>query len=270
MSDPAAEACLDWADRLQSFVDGELDSLHSLEVERHLEDCAACREELAQIRQVRQRVGQTQVRFAMPDAARAGVMAALAQEQARDLPLAKVQATPATGSLLDRGWDYLRRWVAVPSFAALAAAVFLSFNPLRGDDLQDEILASHIRSMLAAHLVDVQTSDRHTVRPWFNGKIDFSPPVVDLVAQGYPLVGGRVDYFGGRVVAALVFRRNNHVINLFISPDSDRFSHPVASNLDGYNFTKWSAGGLTFWAVSDATASEVSDFHALFSASTGY
>jgi len=270
MSEPVADACLEWADQLHSFVDGELDSLHSREVERHLEACAACREELANIRRVRQRVGQAPVRWTMPDAARAAVMAALAQEQTRDLPLARVQAAPAPGSLLDRGWDYLRRWGAVPSFAALAAVVVLSFNPLRGDDLQDEILASHIRSMLATHLVDVQTSDRHAVRPWFNGKIDFSPPVVDLGSEGYPLVGGRVDYFGGRVVAALVFKRNNHVINLFISPDSERFSHPVANNLDGYNFTKWLAGGLTFWAVSDATVSEVADFRALFSASTGY
>lgn len=265
MSQAAAEACHDWADRLHSFADGELDSLHSREVERHLETCAACRAALAQIQTVRQRLGGAGLRWALPDAGRAAVMAALAQEQGT----AKLRH-PAEVSLLDRGWDYLRRWGAVPSFVALAAVVMLTFNPLRGDDLQDEILSSHIRSMLASHLVDVETSDRHTVRPWFNGKIDFSPPVVDLVAQGFPLVGGRVDYFGGRVVAALVYRRNNHVLNLFISPNSERFAHPVASTLDGYNFAKWSAGGLTFWAVSDATASEVSDFHALFSANTGY
>lgn len=268
MSQAAEQACPDWADRLHSFADGELDALHSLEVERHLAGCAACRDALSDLRALREKVGQTQVRWAMPDAARSAVMAALAAESARDHRLAK--AASAKGALLDRGWAVLRRWGAVPTFAALAAVVVLSFNPLRGDDLQDQILASHIRSMLANHLVDVETSDRHTVRPWFNGKIDFSPPVVDLVAQGYPLVGGRVDYFGGRVVAALVYRRNNHVINLFISPDTARFAHPVASTLDGYNFTKWSAGGLTFWAVSDAAANEVADFHALFSANTGY
>lgn len=267
MSQAAREACPDWALHLHSLVDGELDALNTVAVERHLESCEACRRELDQIRALRQVLGRAELRPPMPDAARAAVMVALAAEQARDT---RPDRAAKGGALLAQARDHLRRWGFVPTFAALAAVVVLSFNPLRGDDLQQEILASHIRSMLASHLVDVETSDRHTVRPWFNGKIDFSPPVTDLVAQGFPLVGGRVDYFGGRVVAALVYRRNNHVLNLFIAPETDRFAHPVASNLDGYNFVSWSSGGLTFWAVSDATASEVGDFHALFSAATGY
>jgi anti-sigma factor RsiW len=133
--------------------------------------------------------------------------------------------------------------------------------------IQNEIVASHVRSMLASHLTDVETSDQHTVKPWFNGRIDFSPPVVDLAPQGFPLVGGRVDYIGGRVVAALVYRRHGHIINLFVWPGSPASQR--AATHEGYNLDEWSADGLSFWAISDVSAADLAAFRDNFSKQAG-
>jgi anti-sigma factor RsiW len=121
--------------------------------------------------------------------------------------------------------------------------------------------------MLASHLTDVETSDQHTVKPWFNGRIDFSPPVVDLAPQGFPLVGGRVDYIGGRVVAALVYRRHGHIINLFVWPGSP--ASQLTAAREGYNLDEWSADGLSFWAISDVSAADLAAFRDNFSKQAG-
>ena len=152
--------------------------------------------------------------------------------------------------------QFVRQWSFVPATAALVASLFLVMTgPRTGQSLQDEILASHIHSLLASHLTDVQSSDQHTVKPWFNGKADFSPPVVDLAAQGFPLVGGRLDYIGGHIVATAVYRRRQHIINLFMWP-AQTMSVP-ASQRQGYNILPWTAGGTTFCAVSDVSEQEL-------------
>jgi anti-sigma factor RsiW len=137
--------------------------------------------------------------------------------------------------------------------------------------VSDEVVASHVRSLLVDHLTDVATSDQHTVKPWFNGKIDFAPPVVDLAREGFPLAGGRVDYIGGRVVAALVYKRQSHVINLFVWPaSSDGATATVrtTASRDGYNLENWRVGGLNFWAVSDGNADDLARFRDAFSNQT--
>ncbi len=267
MTSSTVEPCADWSLMLHGFVDGELDAVHSLQVERHLATCADCMHELERLQALKQLVGQTGVRWRTPDHVRAQVLAAVAREaqtQERAQQRQSVQAAGAGAKLL--GW--IRQWLFVPSLAALAASLFLVMGPLQNNSasLQDEIVAGHVRSLLANHLTDVATSDQHTVKPWFNGRIDFSPPVVDLAPQGFPLVGGRVDYIGGRVVAALIYRRNGHLINIFIWPASAVAT--TTSSRDGYNMTSWSRDGLMFSAVSDVSADDLARLRDVFIART--
>ncbi len=134
--------------------------------------------------------------------------------------------------------------------------------------LEDQLVASHVRSLLADHLTDVATSDRHTVKPWFNGRIDYAPPVPDLASDGYPLAGGRLDYAGNCVVAALVYRRRAHVINLFVLPHDRETATKTAARHDSYSVVHWTQSGLDFWAVSDIETGDLEAFHQAFARAT--
>jgi anti-sigma factor RsiW len=163
--------------------------------------------------------------------------------------------------------ELAKQWLFVPSLAALAASLFLVMSlPQDRSSIQEEVVASHVRSLLVNHLTDVATSDQHTVKPWFNGKIDFSPPVVDLAPQGFPLVGGRVDYIGSRVVAALIYRRQGHFINVFVWPAPPATA--TTATRDGYNMANWTQDGLNFWAVSDVNSDDINKFREAFISQT--
>lgn len=260
MSDTPKQGCDQWGPVLHAFIDGELDLVRAADLEAHLAGCPDCRAEMERVRGVRQLIGRDGVRFKMPEEVRAQVLTALSREQAAGIP---AQRRVETASPWGRFFRFVRDWSFVPSLAALAASAMLFVNaPAPELGIQDQLLASHVQSMLADHLVDVQTSNQHTVKPWFNGRIDFSPPVNDLAKDGFPLVGGRVDYIGGRVVAALVYRRNGHVINLFIWPQAS--GRQTDSEHDGYNMAEWSANGLVFWAVSDVSAGDLAAFRSSF------
>ena len=272
MSASSQRPCSEWELMLHGLVDGELDAAHSLQVESHIATCAHCAGQLESLQALKQRVAQKGVQWRTPDHVRAQVLATISREAA-------MQARSLAGAPASRHGDarfsvlgFVRQWLFVPSLAALAASLFLVLAPVSDrSSIPDEVLAGHVRSLLVDHLTDVATSDRHTVKPWFNGKIDFSPPVVDLAQGGFPLQGGRVDYIGGRVVAALVYKRQSHIINVFVWPAAAGATTPTlptTASRDSYNMANWSVGGLTFWAVSDVNADDLTRFREAFSSRT--
>jgi anti-sigma factor RsiW len=149
------------------------------------------------------------------------------------------------------------------AFAAvlLGAVLFQTMLGASGNTIVDQVVANHVRSLLATHLVDVVSSDQHTVKPWFDGKIDFAPEVRDLSANGFPLVGGRLDYLDGKTVAALVYQRNKHPINLFVTPEpTSRSTSTTVTTRRGYNVSSWTNNGMRWWAVSDLNQAELREF----------
>jgi anti-sigma factor RsiW len=231
---------------LQAYADGELDALRSVEVEAHLRDCPACRQVVENLRAGRIALREGLPRYAAPSHLTEKIRAALpATAQPHRVVIA--QFWPRVG------------WVS-----ALAAMLVLGFFIGQQHDqsgrLLDEVVASHTRSLMQSHLMDVVSTDQHTVKPWFEGKITFAPPVVDLSAAGFPLVGGRLDELNHQTVAALVYGRNKHFINLFVWPSTSG-SIPVGSTeSSGYQINSWTHGGLNFIAVSEIPAADLANF----------
>jgi len=245
------QTCPDRALALQAMLDDELDPLASAALEDHLRGCAGCREGYARAKQLSILLRGSEMHGIAPAHLRARIEALAGGEA----------ASPARR----RPRPSVMPWVGGGAIGALAASLALLLAvPMRPEPiLADEVVSSQIRSLQSGHLVDVETSDRHTVKPWFNGRIDFSPPVVDLASQGFPLVGGRLDVLEGRTVATLVFKRRLHTINLFIRP-KPASARDAALARQGYAIEKWSVDGLEYWAVSDIPAHELSNFHRIF------
>jgi anti-sigma factor RsiW len=157
------------------------------------------------------------------------------------------------------------RWVPVGASLACGALLAVSVMTWRGavdeSPVESQVVASHVRSLMGDHLMDVASSDQHTVKPWFTGKLDYAPPVIDLAADGFPLVGGRLDYVQDRPVAALVYRRRGHTINVFVLPEQETQRAGSRLTADhGYQVARWTYAGMRFWAVSDLGRDEMAKF----------
>jgi anti-sigma factor RsiW len=237
---------------LHALIDGELDAGHAREVENHVAGCPRCAAALRDYREMSKAVASADVRYEAPLELRRRIEAALPQ-QAR---------VPNRRAVL--------RGFAMGSAVSALAATGLVAIVLRNDDMeriQSEVVSAHLRSLQAGHLIDVISTDQHTVKPWFNGKLDVSPPVIDLTAQGFTLIGGRLDYVDARAIGAVVYRRRQHVINLFVAQtaSTERRAAKIET-VQGFNIRHWSDRGLNFWAVSDLAKDELADFGDKFEA----
>lgn len=238
---------------LHALIDGELDAGHAREVEAHIASCPDCAAQLREFLEFRKKLTPAALRFAVPASLRTRIEGKL----------------PAPRAAMASRRSVIKGFALGATASALAASGVLVMV-MRTDDerrVLGEVVSAHLRSLQAQHLTDVQSSDQHTVKPWFNGRLDVAPPVIDLAAQGFTLLGGRLDYADAKPVAAIVYRRRVHVINLFCAPApaSDRRAAKMQS-LHGFNVRSWSENGLNLWAVSDINAEELAEFGEKFEA----
>ena len=243
MTHPAFEAQLD------AYLDGELAASDAAELEAHLRACPDCARLERRRRAVSAAVRKHVLPFPAPDTLRARVRTALR---------ADVNRTARRRSY----------WPGLGVAASLAVVAVGSWQVAvrraTGDALADQVLGSHVRSLMPGHLIDVQSSDQHTVKPWFNGKLDFSPPVYDFAGRGFPLIGGRLEYLGGRPVAALVYGRRQHLINVFLWPtEGGPTEGRPATTRQGYHLLHWTTPAYSYWVASDLGLPELRDFAAL-------
>lgn len=239
-------------DLLEAYLDEELDAAQHSAVEDHLASCVDCSDTYARLQRQKESIRRAAPYFTAPPQLRQSVRAALHAQQGEGTAPPHKEAY----------W----RWAAIAASILLAASVAWNIVQLRPrpaeDRIAENIFADHIRSLIGTHLMDVVSTDQHTVKPWFAGKLDFSPVVKDLSAEGFPLAGGRIEYISGRRVAALVYYRRKHVINIFTWPAAGEAGLASTSSealitRNGYNLLHWTSGSMTYWAVSDVSATDL-------------
>ena len=239
-------------DLIEAYLDNELDASERAALERHLAECADCAGRYARLRSQKEDVKQAAGYYKAPAELQESIRRGLRREAGEGK---RVATAP---------------WRPLAIAASLLLVVSASWNAVQmrtratQAELPDSVLNDHLRSLIGTHLLDVPSSDQHTVKPWFAGKLDFSPDVRDLTDQGFPLAGGRLEYLQGRRVAALVYHRRQHVINLFIWPISSSSSDESAISRNGYNLRHWTSGMMTYWAVSDVSAPELDTLRNLY------
>ncbi|MBS1788631.1 MAG: anti-sigma factor [Acidobacteria bacterium] len=248
--------CQEIRELIHAYLDGEIDLVRSLEIERHLPDCQVCASVVQNLQTLRSAITRDSLYHRAPPDLRQRVQAVVRQSN-------RAESKPRFASL----WFASGRWLGVGISAAAVAVLLLALIPawLRSsadEPIAKEAISAHVRSLMADHLTDVASSDRHTVKPWFNGRLDFSPPVTDLTERGFPLIGGRLDYLDNRPVAALVYRRQQHFINLFIWPSAQPSSKAAVNPVtqQGFHLFRWTAIEMHFLAVSDLNERELKEF----------
>jgi len=243
-------SCPETQELLHGYVDGELDLVRSLEMERHFRECPACAIDYENLRGIRSAMSRSLPYFHPPAGLERRLQARLRAEIGEEQGIRRF-AMP---------W----RWAAVAAALVLTATVTWRttlLSPRPSEMLAEEVVSSHVRSLMAEHLTDVPSSERHTVKPWFSGKLDFSPVVGDFPERGFSLAGGRLDYLSGRSVAALVYHQRQHVINLFVWPAPERPDSEIqATDRQGYHVMHWTKARMNYWAVSDLNSRELQEF----------
>lgn len=250
-----AETTHAWVlDRLSAYVDDELDAGEALDVAEHLASCATCAQDYTLLLQAVDAMHERMTPLRAPEEFRARVVAAV---RAGDSPRERTSRVPRA----------LRPWLMAAAVVAMIGAAYAvgARSASRPESsLADAAVSAHVRSLQQGHLTDVASTDGHTVKPWFTGKLDFSPTVPRLEAKGFPLLGGRLDYVGDHAAAALVYQRRAHIINVLTYPSAT--SETVSPRMEtrrGYQIASWSAGGMNYWVITDLNADEVRTFCSL-------
>jgi anti-sigma factor RsiW len=239
--------CHDCTPLFDSYLDGELDLTASVALEGHLSDCASCRSILENRQHLTTLIQQEIPRFSAPSRLKAQIRTAIRAEERASSP-----------SFHWNHW-FTPLWTAA-ACGLLVVSLLVCFWPPSSHSLMDEVLADHIRSLQVDHLLDVASTDQHTVKPWFAGKLTYSPPVVDLTSDGYPLIGGRLDVLQNQEVSAIVYQHRKHTINLFIYPVQQSPQRESFHQQDGYHVFVWSSSGMNYLAVSDLNQKELQEF----------
>ncbi len=242
--------CTDIQAAIHGYIDGELDAVRNLEIERHLQQCAVCTQAYEADQALRRVISGSAPYFHASAELRKRLQSSVRRVS---------DSSPHFGAV---PWFRLSLAASVAMVAILAWLLVPRPHGVDAEQLVAQaVVSNHVRSLMVDHVADVMSSDQHTVKPWFTGKLDFSPLVNDLAKEGFPLVGGRLDYLENRPVAALVYQRQNHLINLFIWPaPDDTHVNPRALMRQGYHLFHWSKSGMTYWAISDLNETELQEF----------
>ena len=235
---------------VHAYVDGELDLIRSLEVEQHMQECQVCAGAYR---------NQTTLRSAFKDGSLYHSAPAKLEKRIRSSLRSEAKSEVSRRWF---GWHWLTVGVALILLMTFVIWRAVPGPRLSGDDLlAQEIVSNHVRSLqLESHRADVISSDQHTVKPWFDGKLDFAPTVKDFSSQGFPLIGGRLEYLNNRAVAALIYQRQKHYINLYIWPAEQNNATGEATKRQGYNLLHWTTSGMTYWVISDLNTVELHEF----------
>ena len=259
--------CKQTQEALSAYVDAELDAAAAMALAAHVEDCPVCRAALQDLQALRTQVAQQATRYAAPEHLKQRISAALAAERPPGTQPAERTLRPQHAAAPPQrrksmwNWAWINLGLAGLSTTAFAVTLALYLGQPTGSELlEQELVASHFRALMPDHLSDVASTDQHTVKPWFAGKLDYSPPVYDLAQQGFALTGGRLDYVHQRTVAALAYRHKQHIIDLYVWPVQAPDAAPRGSSRQGYQLLGWRQNGMQFEAVSDINGQDLAAF----------
>ena len=242
--------CKELSKQLSAYMDEALDETTASEFAAHIGTCADCANAHEQMLDLRLALKKHGMRYKAPSSLPHRIRHALSKQR------------PLRRRVMQFPWAWINLGLFSASSAAFAFTLVLYMAaPTETERLDQEIVASHFRSLLPDHLADVASSDQHTVKPWFSGKLDFSPPVHDLVKEGFPLIGGRLDYIDARPVAALAYRHNRHVLNLYVWPNKVKSNVPAqVTSKQGFQLIGWTQSGMTYKVISDINAQDLMGF----------